>query len=178
MPFRVIDPSLEYCFLCPHRIHLEKEQTFGSELNFVLGRKCDQIWRFFKVLGEKIVKKVAQIYIDFWAIWKHHFSGKNRKQLLGQLLDDNGLLFTAASGHTVGRFEGRSSGGIFSTERDRVTRLGDFLKFIVSRFLLKLTQMYGAFWALWKHLFSSKNCCRCMLGIFGKLLISTSGHTA
>ena len=67
MPFRVIDPSLEYCFLCPHRIHLEKEQAFGSELNFVLGRQRDQIWRFLKFWVKKIVKKVAQIYIDFWA---------------------------------------------------------------------------------------------------------------
>ena len=71
--FGLINPQFiasgfEYCFFCPHRIHLEKEQTFGSELNFVLGRKCDQIWRFFKVLGEKIVKKSPKSISTFGLI--------------------------------------------------------------------------------------------------------------
>ena len=61
-----------------------------------------------------------------------------------------------------------------------VTRLVDFWKFFVSRFLLKLAQMYGNFLSLWKHHFSSKKCCGYFLGNFWKLwlfLISTSGNT-
>ena len=32
--------------------------------------QCDQIGRFFKVLGDKYLSKVAQMFGDFWGILK------------------------------------------------------------------------------------------------------------
>ena len=56
-----------------------------------------------------------------------------------------------------------------------VTRLGDFLIFFVSRFLLKFAQIYGGLWAIWKHQFS-KLLFGQLLENFGQLLILTSCH--
>ena len=52
-----------HCFLS---IHQRQQQ------------QCDQIERFFKKIWVKnYVTKVAQTVRDFWAILKHHVSGKN-----------------------------------------------------------------------------------------------------
>ena len=64
-----------------------------------------------------------------------------------------------------------------------VTRLGEFLKILVTIFLRSVAQIYRRLFGLfWKHQFSSKNCRGHFLGQrlnihFGLLFISASGHT-
>ena len=62
-----------------------------------------------------------------------------------------------------------------------VTRLSDFLKFLVTNYLIKGAQINGDFWAILKSITSKKKLLWLVFGQilekFGLLFISTCGHT-
>ena len=64
--------------------------------------QCDQIGRFFKVLGDKISNKSSR---NDWQLLgnveKPHSYVKTAADIFGLLLETFGLLFTTTSGHTV-----------------------------------------------------------------------------
>ena len=57
-----------------------------------------------------------------------------------------------------------------------VTRLGHFLKLLVTNYIWKVAQMFGDFWVFWKHHFLSKNFIVYFLGNLRKNLATFLIH--
>ena len=63
--------------------------------------QCDQIWRFFKVLGDKFAYKSSQKrLLTFGLVWKRAINVKITVNIFGNLLKHLGNCFTPTYGHT------------------------------------------------------------------------------
>ena len=73
------------------------------------GNLCDQIGRFFKVLGNNFLTKVAEMFGDFglFLVAPPAFKVKTASATFGQLLEVFGLYLIPTSGHTA--WQGRNA---------------------------------------------------------------------